>query len=419
MMLFHLLDKLKTIMKTLFKLAWRNIWRNRKRSLITISSIVVAVFLAVGVRSLQLGMYKSLLDNIVSSFTGYVQIHGNNYWNERTLDNTIVLDTDFLKKIENIEGVEEYIPRLSNFCLASNDELTKGVLINGIDIEKEKTIQNLEEQIIEGKLFSKLNEAVLAKGVASFFNLEIGDTIVFLGQGYQGMSAAGKYVISGFVDLKNPKLNKINVLISLASAQELFSCPNVISTIVVAKGEYADEDEIQKYLLAKLDTNAYEVMSWKEMMPEIEQTIIVDSAGGIIMISILYMIIFFGIFGTVLMMTQERMYEFGVLISIGMKKWKLIITIWLETIMLSVAGVFFGLLLVYPVIIWKHYYPFQFPKAEAAMMEKFGFSPEIPFYILADLPIAHSLIIFTITILVALYPTYVLSKLHPLKAMRK
>ena len=96
-----------------------------------------------------------------------------------------------------------------------------------------------------------------------------------------------------------------------------------------------------------------------------------------------------------------------------------VITVLIETVMLSLAGVIGGILFVYPFILWKHFDPFQFPKKQAAMMEKFGFSPEIPFYILPDLPIAHSIIIFVITIVVALYPTYVLLRLKPLDAMRR
>jgi len=406
-------------MKTLFKLAWRNIWRNKKRSLITISSILVAVFLAIGIRSMQLGMYKSLLDSIIDSYSGYVQIHGKNYWNERTIDNALEVNDKLISKIKNTEGVVEVVPRLSNFCLGSNKDLTKGILVNGVDIEKEKAIQDIKAKIIKGNIFSKKNEVVLAKGVANFFDISVGDTLVFLGQGYHGMSSAGKFYISGIIDLKNPKLNKLNAFISLENAQDLFSCKNVLTNIVIAKEEYANADDIKASLLTKLDTNALEIMTWKEMMPEIEQTIAVDSAGGIIMIAILYMIIFFGIFGTVLMMTQERMYEFGVLISIGMKKWKLIVTVFIETIMLSMAGVFAGLILVYPFILWKHYDPFLFPKEKAQMMEKFGFSPEIPFYIMPDLPIAHSIIIFAITIVVSLYTMYVLLKLKPLDAMRR
>ena len=58
---------------------------------------------------------------------------------------------------------------------------------------------------------------------------------------------------------------------------------------------------------------------------------------------ILYVIVCFGIFGTVLMMTEERMYEFGVLLSIGMNRIKLYLIILLETIMLSSIGVIIGI----------------------------------------------------------------------------
>ena len=121
-------------MNTLLKLAWRNIWRNKKRSLITISSIFVSVFLAIGIRSMQLGMYKSLLDSIVDSYSGYVQIHGKNYWNENNIDNALQVNDTLINTIKNTEGVKEVIPRLSNFCLGSYKDLTKGILINGVDL---------------------------------------------------------------------------------------------------------------------------------------------------------------------------------------------------------------------------------------------------------------------------------------------
>jgi ABC-type lipoprotein release transport system permease subunit len=68
-------------------------------------------------------------------------------------------------------------------------------------------------------------------------------------------------------------------------------------------------------------------MAWQEMMPELVQAIQADSAGGQIMLFILYMVITFGMFGTVFMMTAERKYEFGVLISIGMRRGQLALTV--------------------------------------------------------------------------------------------
>ena len=76
-------------------------------------------------------------------------------------------------------------------------------------------------------------------------------------------------------------------------------------------------------------------MTWKQILPEIDQTITADSVGGLIMAFILYVVVCFGMFGTVLMMTEERKYEFGVLISIGMSRMRLFGIILVETIILS------------------------------------------------------------------------------------
>ena len=100
-------------------------------------------------------------------------------------------------------------------------------------------------------------------------------------------------------------------------------------------------------------------MTWQEMMPEIQQVIQADSAGGLVMIFILYMIITFGIFGTVLMMTQERKYEFGVVVSIGMKKIKLIISMVYETIFLTSIGVLAGVVLSRPIVLYFHNNPLE------------------------------------------------------------
>lgn len=402
----------------ILKLAWRNIWRNKKRSIITATSVLIAVFLSLLMRSMQLGMYKHMIDNVVGAYTGYIQIHAKGYWDERSIDNSITLNDSLLPRLSSIKGVDAVLPRLESYGLLSYGELTKVISINGIDLEKELQIQDYRSKIIKGKLFTNSEEIVIAKGIASYFNVDVNDTLVFMGQGYHGMLASGKYVVSGIIDLKNPTLNKITVLQSLKGAQDLFTAPDIVTSLVINKNDRTDVHQLQKEIEKNIDSQTYEVMNWKEMMPELQQTILADSVGGLLMVAILYMILIFGIFGTVLMMTQERKYEFGVLVSIGMDKLQLMWMVFVETVILSLIGVIAGVLLVYPILLWKHYDPFVFPGKQAQMMENFGFSPDIPFYIQADLPLAHALLIFTIALLVAIYPIMVIKKLQPLKAMR-
>jgi len=400
------------------KLAWRNIWRNRKRSLITAASVLVAVFLSLIMRSMQLGTYKHMIDSVVGAYTGYIQIHAKGYWDERSIDNSLEANDSLISKLSDIRGVASVLPRLENYGLLSAGDLTRVVNLNGIELEKERKLQDIDSKIIMGTLFQGPKDIVIGKGIASYFETGINDTLVFVGQGYHGMLAAEKFRVSGITDLKNPNLNKMTVLLSLRDAQNLFSAPGRATSLVIDKEDRARLAPLKKGLQQAVGNDDYEVMDWQQMMPELHETILADSVGGLLMVAILYMILIFGIFGTVLMMTRERLYEFGILVSIGMKKGQLISMVFIETVILSLIGVIAGLLLAYPVMLWKHYDPFVLPGTQAEMVEKFGFSAEIPFYIQPDLPLVHALLIFSIALLVALYPAIIISRLKPIKAMR-
>ena len=401
----------------LIKLAWRNIWRNKKRSLITISAIFIAVFLCVLLRALQLGLYDNMINNVVGSYSGYIQIHSKGFWDEQIVDNSFSPDKGFINEIESINGVSNTLQRIQSGSLASSSDLSKFVFVTGIEPLKESSLTNWEKRLIKGQLLKEESKSLnVGKGVAKYFDLKIGDTLVLLGQGYHGMQAAGAYPVSGILDLKNPTLNKITVFMTLSNAQDFLSAQNMITHLILNKQENKDEDAIAIDIKNLINDEVYEVMTWREMIPELEQTIKADSAGGLIMVFILYMIVTFGIFGTVLMMTQERKYEFGVLISIGMKKIRLIKTMIYETVLLASVGAILGIALSRPVIILLS--PIKFPKEQAQMFENLGFEAVIPLMNTYDIPLTHGFIIFFISLIVCLYPLSVIIKLDPIKAMK-
>ena len=321
-------------------------------------------------------------------------------------------------KLYKTDGVNNIVPRIQNGALVSNEKDSKFAFITGINSNKEKLLTNWDKRLIKGDLLEEGSKSInIGKGIASFFNLDIGDTLIFIGQGYHGMQAVGAFPVSGIIDLKNPKLNNISVFMSLNTAQKFLSAENQITHLIIDKKEYSDELIIAKNIKSNLGKD-YEVMTWQEMMPELEQTIKADSVGGLIMVFILYMIITFGIFGTVLMMTQERKYEFGVVISIGMKKLFLIITMIYESILLTSIGIIFGILISRPIILYYHYNPLKFTGESAKAFEDFGFEAIVPFMSTFDIPITHGLIIFFISLIICLYPIIYILKLTPIKAMK-
>ena len=405
----------------IFKIAWRNIYRNKKRILITITSIFAALFLIIFMRALQFGFYDNLIKTVVESYAGYVEVHAKGFWDNQNLENSMVVDNELIKNIESVNGVENTVERLQSFSLISTGEKTRGGVINGVVIEDEQKITDWNKNIIDGSFQLERNEIIIAKGIAEYFDLQIGDSLILYGQGYRGMMAAGKYPVKGIIDLKNPNLNKLGIFMTLESARDYVSSDNISTHIIIDKRQYYSEDKILNDLESILSSD-YEVMTWKETLPEIEQTITADSAGGLIMAFILYIIVVFGMFGTVLMMTEERKYEFGVLISIGMSRIRLFSIILVETVILSMIGVVLAILVTYPISYYFYLNPINIVtlmgEGADVMIEEFGFDPVVPFSISLDIPFSHALIIFTFSLLISVYPAIRIFRLNPVKSMK-
>ena len=405
----------------IFKIAWRNIYRNKKRSLITITSVFAALFLIILMRALQFGFYDKLIETVVESYAGYVEIHADGFWDNQSLDNSMQVDQQLLDDIQSVEGVENIVQRLQTFSLISVGEKTKGGVINGINLSEEQKITDWNKKMVSGSFDLSDNEIIIAKGIAEFFDISENDTLILYGQGYRGMMAAGKYPVKGIIDLKNPDLNKIGLFMTMESVRNYVSSDEISTHIIIGKEKYYDEGKIVEDLGLILSDD-YEVMTWKETLPEIEQTITADSAGGLIMAFILYVIVVFGMFGTVLMMTEERKYEFGVLISIGMSRIRLFGIILVETIILSMVGVVLAVMVTYPISIYYNINPIDMAilmgDGAVQMIEEMGFSPMIPMSISWDIPLSHSLVIFIFSLLISIYPAIKISKLNPVKSMK-
>ena len=405
----------------IFKIAWRNIYRNKKRSLITITSVFAALLLIILMRALQFGFYDKLIETVVESYAGYVEIHADGFWDNQSLDNSMQVDQQLLDDIQSVEGVENIVQRLQTFSLISVGEKTKGGVINGINLYEEQKITDWNKKMVSGSFDLSDNEIIIAKGIAEFFGISENDTLILYGQGYRGMMAAGNYPVKGVIDLKIPDLNKIGLFMTMESVRNYVSSDEISTHIIIDKEKYYNEDKIVEDLGLILSDD-YEVMTWKETLPEIEQTITADSAGGLIMAFILYVIVVFGMFGTVLMMTEERKYEFGVLISIGMSRIRLFGIILVETIVLSMAGVVLAVMVTYPICIYYNINPIDMAilmgDGAVQMIEEMGFSPMIPMSISWDIPLSHSLVIFIFSLLISIYPAIKISKLNPVKSMK-
>lgn len=410
-------------MSTIFKLAWRNIWRNKRRTLITIGSILFAVLFAVFMQSIQRGAWGKMMDDVVNFYFGYAQIHTKGYWGEQSI-NKAFEPTEALNKLESeTENIKAFVPRLESYALAAFRQNSTGVLVVGTHPEREAAMTSLSERLIQGEYFQTGDEAVVvASGVAENLEIGVGDTLVLVSQGYHGANAAGKYPVKGLVKFGSPDLNKQMVYLPLAVAQRFYGAENKLTSLAVHLNDKEGLENTLSILRTNLDTaQTYEVMDWEQLMPELVQAREMDTAGNYIILFILYVIITFGIFGTILMMTKEREYEMGVLLSIGMKRQQMGIMIWLEIVMLGLLGALAGMIAVFPLVLYFYKNPVDFGKLSEEMKdayEKFGFEPIFPAALDWTVFSTQAIVVLVITCVLAIYPLLKIRKLKPVEAMR-
>ncbi len=406
-------------MKEYLKLAWRNIWRNKRRTLITVASVFFAIFFALVMRAMQLGSYGHWTDSIVKAYCGFIQVHKAGYWNDPTLENSFESDAEHENKIKLVENVSGIIPRFESFALASAGNQTKGVMVVGIDTEKEKQLTNPETKIIKGSYLNKDSTSVLvSQRLAEFLKLDVKDTVTLLSQGFQGVTAAGIFPVNGIIRMPNPELDRRLIFMSLSDAQYLYNAPGRLTSLVININKTNKLDPTTNRIKSIFDLNKYEVMSWKELNPEIVQAIDSDQSSGFIMLGLLYMIVGFGVLGTLIMMTTERKREFGVIVALGMQKLKLGLLVTMEMILLGIIGITAGIIGSIPVILYFKHNPIELTGEYAMMFEQYGMEPIMPFLLRIDYFIGQSLVVFLIFFIALLYPVYTVIRLREINALK-
>jgi len=402
------------------KLAWRNIWRNRRRTVITTLSIVVAVFLSAVTRSSQEGQYENMIDSTVGTFMGYIQIHQNGYWDEPTLDNSFAASDSLFQVIGSVRSVTEVVPRIDSYALAATTGQSRPAMVMGIDVNAEKNLSEPHNKLQQGRYFESNDElgAIVGVDLLERLNAEIGDSLVLIGQGYHGMNATGLYPIRGTVAYPNPELNKSLVYLPLETAQYFFSADGRITTAALILDNPNDLDAAVQQLKERLPSDRYEVMSWTELSPEIQQAIEADRGSGIIILLILYMVVGFGILGTVLMMIAERSYEFGVMLSVGTPRSTLVKVLCLEVLFMAMLGAGFGILLSLPVAWYLYLYPIELSGSMESAVQQYAMEPIVKFSVDPSIFTGQAFTVFIITLLFCIIPIIRAARLKPVEAMR-
>jgi ABC-type lipoprotein release transport system permease subunit len=395
-----------------FRLAWRNLGRNRRRTMIAVASIFFAVFLSVLISSTQVGQNQLLIDTMVGFTTGHVQVQGKAYWEKRSLDQSMADDTTLARGIAALPGVTHVVPRLETVALLAHGNVTKVAPVFGVDPLREDGMTGFGKRLVRGTTLASWRQgALVGEGLARMLGVDVGDTLVLYGQGYQGVTAAALIPVSGILAYAIPDMNNTAFFLPLDEARTTFAAEGRLTSLaIILADQEASADAaaaIRAFAGPELD-----VKSWRELLPELVQAVNANNGGTVIMLLILYIVIGFGIFSTVVMMTTERRKEFRMLIALGMRRGRLAVVTVIETVLIAMVGAVVGVIGALPPTLWLHVHPIVLGGEYAKVMLVYGMEPIIPFSIDPLVFWSQALTVAALGMLSALYPVVAVLRMN-------
>jgi ABC-type lipoprotein release transport system permease subunit len=253
---------------------------------------------------------------------------------------TMMLDTDMIRTIKNVEGVREAAPCL--LYKMYNDIFKSDISISGIDTASIATKSNVcaRTNLIAGKFLSdNPDELVAEQSFAAAHNLKPGDTLNVFG----GKMVLAGIVNSGIKPVKADFYAPIEFVRSILKDKLQCNAPYLDMNIILV--EVADA-RLQDNVMGHIKNMMYKfaVSSYNCYEPANKVMAIIDKSSiGLTILIFIFLIIFSA--KTQLTALIERFREIGILKSLGWSDFDLSTHIFLVSFIQSIIGVTLGLIL--------------------------------------------------------------------------
>ena len=326
------------------KLAFKY-FKSNKGGIFSFTSFLAVTGLSIGVASLIIvmsvmnGFEKELQNRILG-----VVPHAVIFSEEPIKDYEILIS-----KIKTNDGVIEAVPFISFQALATYETVSKGISINGIDVEAEKRVSILPDYMIYGSLgdLKKENSIIIGSWLASYLGIFVGDNINITTSDIKS-SIIGSYPKSvslkvvGIFELR-AEIDQSLALISHDLAQKFKSLKDETLSIRIKTSDLFIADKIAYDSIP--DNTGLVSSSWKETHGTLFEAIQFEKLLIGLMLFLIVGVASILVLSTIVMTVKSKEREVGILKTIGANNNQLVMIFFFQGLMVSMIGLIFGLLI--------------------------------------------------------------------------
>jgi ABC-type lipoprotein release transport system permease subunit len=330
------------------------VWRNRRRSLITLVSIGAGLAAILFGQSLIESIQIQLIEKATGIIIGHVRIEavGNDDLKFPSKDIKDLKEID--EALAGAPGVEASARRVLFTGLVSGPTNSEGVLVCGVEPEKERRITKIGTYVTEGTFLTGSDRSiVLGDKLARLLDVRLGEKVVVMAQARDGSLGADAFRVGGIYHTGSQSFDAQIVYVPLPRVQQMLAMGDSVNDFIAKVKDVKRVDEIRDAVAAKLARRKdIQVLSWEDVDHELVAIRSYQNALMGIVLGVIFAIVALGILNTLLMSIFERIREFGVLKAIGAKPRTLLQLVLLESLILGSLGAACGVGLGSAMIAW-------------------------------------------------------------------
>ena len=322
-------------------MAWRNLWRNRRRTIVTVSSIVFGVMLAVLFTAMQDQNWADTIDLAARLSGGHVTLEHPDYLDAPKLTQTID-GTDRLKELAGrAEHVSRVAERITGQAMLSTARDSFGAAFVAIDpAQEDETTLSVLEGLVEGEMFETSRDGgiILGARLAENLGVDMGKRVVYTMTDINGDIVAGLARVSGIVRTGAASVDGGLCLLPLDAVRELIEYRSTQAIqVAVFIDDQRQSDVVAAALQSQIDGDVV-ALPWHRAQPELAAFIAMKVGSARFIEALIAVLVAAGIFNTLFISVMERMREFGIMSAIGFSSGTLFALVMLESLWLAVVG---------------------------------------------------------------------------------
>ncbi len=325
-------------------IGWRNLGRNPKRTAMACLAIAIAQATLIFINSFMNGEDAKIFDTLTGPLLGHIQIHAKKYRDdgamERVIDKASALESLILQQ----PHVKSVSARIYAPVLASLQEMGHVAEVTGLNVPSESApggiLEGLSPQQIPGSA-----EVLVGRGLAEDMGLKPGDTLALMGQAVDGSITSGLYRIKVVINTPIDQINQGGIVMDLKASQDFLAMGDQVHELAI----HADSQAAIPGVLSSLKNlpalQPYEILSWDQLVPYMVTLLQMIGKMNVVILLLVFLTTMAGVANTMLMATFERVHEFGMLLALGCKPFRLLRMVIFESLTLGIVGVGAGTLI--------------------------------------------------------------------------